>query len=717
MKSAWATRKGIKELLRFLILVPIISGMVIGGSRAGLFRSPEWSFSDHLFTLHPPEDNQAILDRFLIVTIDESDLKFIRRWPITDEVMLRVFRNILAQNPRLVGMDIYRDLPVEPGHEELQDFLAEVPNVVGIEKVVPPTVSPPSVLSEKGQVAASDLIVDRDGKIRRGLVILGKGNDEILEGLGAYMALRYLEAEGIELEVLDADRQRYQLGQAEFTPLTGAETLYTAEDTGGYQILLNYIGTEKDFPSISFQDVLTNRFPPGLMDDRIVLIGSIAPSLNDNHRTPYNTNLLTDTNLMPGVLIHANMAAQIIAAALNDRPLLKLSNRRVDLLLIVILTIYGTIAGMFYVKYRGVTWILLIIGLSLLFGGTFFLFLAGWIIPLFTPLLALLLAGGCSMGTSLWIHLNHSYKNLEEQHKLLEQTNEKLKLINENYSRFVPFEYLSFLGCESIIDLKLGDHVSRLMAIMFSDIRDFTALAEEMNPQEIFDFVNVYLQKVSPEIRNHGGIIVKFMGDSIMSIFPTEIDRCIEAAIAKQRRLEEFNEERLEQGLRPIRIGIGVHVGNVMLGIIGEESRMQGDVLSDAVNLAARLESLTKRYGVSIIISGDTLLHLEYPDRFHTRFLDQVIVKGKTEPIALFEVLDAEPQKIFQLKKVSQMMFEQGLVHYFNKDFSKARDNFSHVLNVNPEDKTTRLYLDRITHFETYGLPPNWRGVWHFQEK
>ena len=152
MKLAWATRKGIKELLRFLILVPIISGMVIGGSRAGLFRSPEWSFSDHLFTLHPPEDNQAILDRFLIVTIDESDLKFIRRWPITDEVMLRVFRNILAQNPRLVGMDIYRDLPVEPGHEELQDFLAEVPNVVGIEKVVPPTVSPPAFCQKRGRL-------------------------------------------------------------------------------------------------------------------------------------------------------------------------------------------------------------------------------------------------------------------------------------------------------------------------------------------------------------------------------------------------------------------------------------------------------------------------------------------------------------------------------------------------------------------------------------
>lgn len=717
MKSAWETRKGIKELLRFLILVPIISGMVIGGSRAGLFRSPEWSFSDHLFTLRPPEDHQAILDRFLIVTIDESDLKFIRRWPMSDEVLLQLFRNILKHNPRFVGIDIYRDLAVQPGHEELQDFFTEVPNVVGIEKVVPPSVSPPSVLAEKGQVAASDLIVDRDGQIRRGVVILGKGNDEILEGLGTYMALRYLEAEGIELEVLDADRQMYQLGQADFTPLTGAETLYTAEDTGGYQILLNYIGTLEDFPHISLQDVLTNRIPPGLIDDRIVFIGSIAPSLNDNHRTPYNTNLLTNTSLMPGVLIHANMTAQIIAAALNDRPLLKLSDRRIDQLLIVILTIYGTIAGMFYVKYRGITWIVLIVGITLLFSGTFFLFLVGWLIPIFTPLLALLLAGGCSMGTSLWIHLNHSYKNLEEQHKLLEQTNEKLKLINENYSRFVPFEYLSFLGCESIVDLKLGDHVSRLMAIMFSDIRDFTALAEEMSPQEIFDFVNVYLQKVSPEIRNHGGIIVKFMGDSIMSIFPTEIDRCIEAAIAKQRRLEEYNTERLEQGLRPIRIGIGVHVGNVMLGIIGEKSRMQGDVLSDAVNLAARLESLTKRYGVSIIISGDTLLHLEYPDRFHTRFLDQVIVKGKTEPIAIFEVLDAEPQKIFQLKKVSQMMFEQGLVHYFNKEFSKARDNFSHVLNVNPEDKTTKLYLDRITYFETYGLPPNWRGIWHFQEK
>ena len=718
MMSVWETFKGVRALLRFLILVPVVSGLVIGGSRAGLFRDQEWTLTDQFFWLRPPELDHNILDKFVIVTIDESDLKSVQQWPMTDAVMLQLFKHILAQNPRLVGMDIYRDLPVEPGNKTLQALFAQTPNIIGIEKVVNPAVAPPPILAEKGQVAASDLFIDRDGKIRRGAVILGKPDGQLVEGLGTALALRYLEAEGIELEIVDADRQIYQLGQAEFVPLRGNEHLYTSEETGGYQILLNYHGNLDEFPhKISLNDVLQNRIEPGLMTDRIVLIGSKAPSLNDNHRTPYNSHLFSETKLMPGVVIHANMTAQILSGSLNDRPFLRPTTIAFEQVLIIICTIYSTVSGILYVKYRWIAWSSLTGGIGILMVLGYLLFLHGWMIPLFTPLLALFLGGLMSMGTSLWMHLQQSYQTLAAQHQLLEASNQQLKLINEKYSRFVPFEYLKFLDRESIFDLKLGDHVSREMAIMFSDIRDFTGISESMNPQEIFDFVNIYLQKVSPEIRNHGGIVVKFMGDSIMSIFPTEIDRCIDAAIAKQHRLAEYNKERAIEGLKPIRIGIGIHVGNVMLGIIGEESRMQGDVLSDAVNLAARLESLTKYYGVSIIISGDTLLHLEHPDRYNTRLLDQVIVKGKTESIALFEVLDAEPKKIFQLKKVSQMMFEQGLFYYFNKDFAKAHDHFKHVLSINPDDRTSQLYLDRIAYFDTHDVPSNWRGVWHFNEK
>jgi adenylate cyclase len=298
------------------------------------------------------------------------------------------------------------------------------------------------------------------------------------------------------------------------------------------------------------------------------------------------------------------------------------------------------------------------------------------------------------------------------------QTREaELKHLNHSFARFFPAEYLQFLRKDNVTDVQLGDYVSKTMAVMFSDIRSFTTLSERMTPQENFNFVNDYLKRVSPEIRNHYGIIVKFLGDGMMAVFPEGADDAVAAGVAKQKRVQEFNEERLATTDLPLQVGIGIHVGHMMLGMVGEESRIQGDAFSDNVNLTSRLEGLTKFYGVSMLISGQTLEHLSRPDRYQIRFLDRAIVKGRNEPLAVYEVLDAEPKDIRQLKLQTRTDFERGIQFYRDRAFSEARACFERVLAVHSLDKTAKLYLERITALLEQGIPENWDEAWAFDEK
>ena len=178
------------------------------------------------------------------------------------------------------------------------------------------------------------------------------------------------------------------------------------------------------------------------------------------------------------------------------------------------------------------------------------------------------------------------------------KTHIQLSKITKSYERFVPYEYVKLLSKESIIDVKLGDKVSTKMAIFFSDIRSFTTISEEMTSQETFAFVNGYLQQVCPEIRDRNGLIIKFMGDGIMAVFPDGVDNAVQAAIAQLKKLQEYNQILRSTSWVPVKIGIGIHWGHMMVGIVGEEGRMSADALSNNVNLTSRLEGLTKFYGV-----------------------------------------------------------------------------------------------------------------------
>jgi two-component system sensor histidine kinase ChiS len=291
-----------------------------------------------------------------------------------------------------------------------------------------------------------------------------------------------------------------------------------------------------------------------------------------------------------------------------------------------------------------------------------------------------------------------------------ERTNELAELIRV-YERFVPREFLSLLNKESILQISLGDQVDMKMTVMFADIRGWTTLSESMTPQENFNFINAYLGRVSPMINKHKGFIDQYYGDGVMALFPGTPDHAVRAAIAMHRAVGEYNEERKKHGLHPIHIGIGLHTGNLMLGIIGSQDRMQGAVVADAVNLAARVEGLTRIYGSTITLSDSTFSQLEEPGEYKHRFVDKVQVKGKREPVSVYEVFDADLPSLARFKEETKEGFEEGLRLYYDKKFAEASVYFNQVSAKSPEDGAARIYLERSAKYMVQGVRDSWTGV------
>ena len=292
-----------------------------------------------------------------------------------------------------------------------------------------------------------------------------------------------------------------------------------------------------------------------------------------------------------------------------------------------------------------------------------------------------------------------------------------IEKVNKAYYRFVPRQFLDFLGKESITDVQLGDQVQKEMSVLFTDIRDFTSLSEEMTPKGTFDFLNEYLSVMEPLIARNQGFIDKYIGDSIMALFVGNVENAIDAAIEMRAALADFNLQRKLEGKAPVSSGIGIHTGKLMLGVVGGHGRMDGTVVSDAVNLASRIEGLTKIYQTGIIISQDTLIKIQDPGRYNYRFLDVVKVKGKKEAVYILEILDGESQPNRRLKIDSRADFGKALQHYKNKEFDQALELFGSIYKQNPCDQAAALYMVRCRNIIDFGLPHDWDGVETMGEK
>ena len=272
------------------------------------------------------------------------------------------------------------------------------------------------------------------------------------------------------------------------------------------------------------------------------------------------------------------------------------------------------------------------------------------------------------------------------------------------HGRFVSREIIALMGKDDITSVSLGDHIEKTMTILFSDIRGFTSLSEEMTPRENFTFINAYMKCMNPVIARHGGIINKYIGDAIMALFPADADDAVKCAIDMLRQLAAFNRSIKKTGSSRIKIGIGLNTGLMMLGIVGGEHFMETTVISDAVNLASRIESMTKDYNVPLLISEHTYYSLLDASAHNTRFVDRVRVKGKAQCQSVYEAFDADPKSLRTAKQKTKADFEEALAFYHFKDVPKATKLLEKLLRRVPGDTVVKVYHERCLRFLKTGI-------------
>ena len=299
----------------------------------------------------------------------------------------------------------------------------------------------------------------------------------------------------------------------------------------------------------------------------------------------------------------------------------------------------------------------------------------------------------------------------------LAEAQRNLKL-SRTFERFVPKEFLERLEQRDITQIELGQCVEKEMTTLFSDIRDFTSLVENMTPDENFTFINEYLGYMEPAIHGQRGFIDKYIGDAVMALFDSSGDddrggavRAVSAAVAMQRALERYNGVRKERGEATLAIGIGLHTGRLMLGTIGGRERLNASVIGDAVNLASRVEGLTKVYGARVLVTEQTAAALPKASGITLRVVDRVRVKGKGQAVTVFEVLDGESDALQAQKRATLERFRTAWARYLKGEFTEAAGLYRACAEVSPDDPLIELHLKRCEQLERDGVDESWDGA------
>ena len=277
--------------------------------------------------------------------------------------------------------------------------------------------------------------------------------------------------------------------------------------------------------------------------------------------------------------------------------------------------------------------------------------------------------------------------------------------------------FLKSLGHELITDVKLGDQVERIVTVLFTDIRNYTILSEMMTPEETFGFICLLNARLGPIIRDHNGFINQYLGDSIMAIFPQNASDALKAAIEIQHEVAEFNKMRQSKNKSTIQIGVGMHTGPLIMGITGDYDRMDACTISDTVNTASRVESLTKHYKASILLSDASLKQIRNTEQFHLRNLGFVQLKGKLSSIKVHECFSCNPEMELEKKSATLEIFNKGVAFYQNQMFQNANEAFKMVIETDAADRTARFFYNHTLQIIESGLLKNKPGIVEMEEK
>jgi len=576
--------------------------------------------------------------KITIIEISEKDIQTIGHWPLTDGILAKAIDTLLGNNPRAIGVDIYRDIPVPPGTDELNRIFVNHQQIIGIMTVGDKGVPPLSVIKGTEQEGFGDIVVDRGGIVRRALLFLDDGQNSFIS-FALRLASLYLTPEGITLQPDPANPQYLRLKDTTIRPFEENDGGYVKADARGYQFLLDYKDMGIPFQTYSFSDLLSGNVPPEAVTNRIILVGVGAQSVKDGFYTPLSRGFDEDRQILPGVVLHGHIVNQLLRFAIDGVPQIATVTDEQKIIWLLAWSLLGGLVG-FCTHSARRSAATMTGGLIILFATAFAAFLANWWIPLVPPAL--------SFFNSAVVVTAYTTGQGKKDRAFLMQI----------FSKHVSKEVAEMLWQQREQFLDNGRPRSQKMiaTILFSDLKGFTTMSEKLDPQDLIDWLNIYMESMAGLIMSHGGVVDNFVGDGIKADFgvplPSKDDAevcrhamdAVSCALAMEKAMQRLNAQRSE-GHPAMGVRVGIYTGPVVAGLLGSSERLKYTTIGDTVNIASRLESYNKEIGKDdpcrILIGETTLRCLN--DQYTTEKIGAVSLKGKDESIIIHRVLGDRP--------------------------------------------------------------------------
>ncbi|MCL2924414.1 MAG: adenylate/guanylate cyclase domain-containing protein [Trichodesmium sp. MAG_R04] len=623
------TNKKINSLTALIPVITVYSITILGllfFRHLGGFQPLELVVFDWMMGLR---SNEGPDTRLLIVEITEEDIRFLQHWPISDQILAEVLASLQKYQPKAIGIDIYRDIPHPPGHSKLLEQLKK-PNIFAITFLDrDDTVGPPPTIPEE-RIGFNNISIDPDGVIRRNLLFTSNRN-KTLTAFSLQLALAYLKDYGI-LPAL-SEKNEYKLGDVLFKELKSNSGGYQRIDDTGYKILINYRNSKSVAPKVTIKDILNNNLNPKLVKNKIVVIGTTAPSYNDLHFTPYSFSNL-EFSRMAGVEIHAQVISQIISAVLDERKLFSYWEESTEILWIIGWSIVSA-SLTWYIKRLIILVFMYFMSFTILIAISYSIFLNAEWIPVAAPATVIVMTSGIVI----------VYKIQESW----QQQNLAMKLLGQQTSP----EIANALWKERSNLIKSGILPPKtvIATILFTDLKSFSTISEKNTSESLMIWLNEYLSTMTDIVINHHGIVNKFTGDGIIAVFGIPVPRntaeeiardaqnAVNCALEMEKYLLKLNCQWQQKGSPQIKMRVGIYTGTITVGSLGGKNRLEYGVIGDSVNIASRLESFDKERhpGVCrILIAEETYKYLD--GKFPIEFWGDFFLKGKAIPVSIYLV-------------------------------------------------------------------------------
>jgi adenylate cyclase len=461
--------------------------------------------------------------------------------------------------------------------------------------------------------------------------------------------------------------------------------------------LINYTGPYRTYSQYSMWDVMSGALAPDTFRDKIVLVGATAVGIGDIRTTPFQS---AGTPYM-GVEVHANIIDNLLHSQEPGRGFLQRGGRE-EMIDIGFILLFGVVFGFLFSRITPLYSTILVITTLFAFGWfVYFLFASrgqwlSFVIPAAT------LAANYAGITSV---------------RMVREESEK-RQIRKTFSQYLSPGVIELMQKDPEKYIRPGGEMKEL-TILFSDIRGFTTISEKLTPDELVQLLNEYFGQMTEIIFDTNGTLDKYIGDAIMAFwgspYPQEDHafRSCSCALQMSRGLAKLNEKLQSAGRPPIGIGIGLNTGPVNVGNMGSERRLSWTVMGDNVNLASRLEGITKEYHVQLIISEATYRHVS--SQFVCRELDKIRVKGKTLPVTIYELMDVEEKRADHQTLLEA--FDRAMQEYRKQNWNRAAELFAEVLSGFPDDGPTQVFLERAVEFSENAPEGEWDGVYVMKTK